>query len=259
MIPIPQTPWTLAIAELIAQRMAAAGSAQPADVLANVLFGGETPPDGWLDRFIAGTPMPDYVTVSSNPNSSLPSSDDPGSVAPLQEGDSLSKAAGADASQLATQLEAMVAEQPTVTLPSMSGDTPGDSLPQVGWEAVNRIVKEGGSKPNIGAIVRALCPQSAPPDGGFSSPQIGRMDPRTHSTPPIFPSTTPGNSTAASGPPAGTIGSSRGGGRPIEITVVFDPRKFVAEMKLIAETIAHRIVDRQNLIYASQTRGGRRH
>ena len=59
MIPIPQSPWTLAIAELMGMRLAALGSgAQPADLLANLLPGGEPLPEGWLESFLAGTPVP---------------------------------------------------------------------------------------------------------------------------------------------------------------------------------------------------------
>jgi hypothetical protein len=61
MIPLPQSPWTLAIAELLGLRMATAGSgAQPADLLANLLPNREPVPEGLLEYLLA-QPIPGYT------------------------------------------------------------------------------------------------------------------------------------------------------------------------------------------------------
>ena len=260
MIPIPQTPWTLAIAELITQRMAAAGSGtQPADVLGNLLPGGEPPPEGWLDGFLAGTPLPGAVPPppnsipSSNP---MPPSDAQPNmpVAPIDCFGGPQKPA-AIPSQLPAILEAATAASQSADSACSCSDSSQASQPQAGWEAVKQILAEGGSKPNLGAIVRALYPQSVPPAGGFSPPQPGSMPPRVGSIPPMSPMDAPRNFGTPPGSQAGTIGNATGGGPKVEVNVTFDASKLVMEMKLIAETITHRIVDRQNMIYASQTRG----
>jgi hypothetical protein len=73
MIPIPQSPWTLAIAELIGMRLATLGSsAHPADLLANLLPNGDALPEGWFDQFVAGTPIPGWSPSASSPNSGTP-------------------------------------------------------------------------------------------------------------------------------------------------------------------------------------------
>jgi hypothetical protein len=68
MTPIPQSPWTLAIAELLGLHLAALDSAsQPADLLANLLPHRDSLPDGWLASFLAGTPVPG-LSAPSNSN-----------------------------------------------------------------------------------------------------------------------------------------------------------------------------------------------
>ena len=72
MIPLPQSPWTLAIAELLGLRLAARGSgAQPADLLANLLPKRESPPEGWLEHFLASTPVPGVISEPGTGGSSM--------------------------------------------------------------------------------------------------------------------------------------------------------------------------------------------
>jgi hypothetical protein len=253
MIPLPQTPWTLAIAELMGMRAAAQGSgAQPADLLASVLPNRQPPPEGWLESFLAGTPVPGYAPPTSTTKGS--SASVPGPLAAAAGTDSPPDEIAGSQSPLASLTNmASSGSQPVASADSSSAQ-PENSHSATGWEAAMRILKAGGSKPDVGAAMNALYAPRTQPVVGTSPPQPVRPNPHGGSTPPIVPITRP-SSGRPSGPGSRTVGGASGGAGGIEITVQFDLNKLVAEMKLVAETVAHRIVDRQNLIYAAQTRG----
>jgi hypothetical protein len=252
MIPLPQTPWTLAIADLMGMRAAAQGlGAQPADLLASVLPNRQPPPDGWLESFLAGTPVPGYTPPTSNQGGSASL---PGPPATAAGTDSPPDEIAGSQSPLASLINMASSDSRPDASADSSSAQPANSQSATGWAAAMRILKAGGSKPDVGAAMNALYSPATQPIDKVPPAQPVGPNPRAGSTPPIVPVTGP-RSGRPSGPGSRTVGGASGGAGGIEITVQFDAKKVVAEMKLIAETVTRRIVDRQNLIYAAQTRG----
>ncbi len=253
MIPLPQSPWTLAIAELLGLRLAARGSgAQPADLLANLLPKRESPPEGWLEHFLASTPIPGYAGPVSRPDTSASPAE---LLAQGGGGDALPTQTGSVDPALGKLIGTISPTDSPASFPGASCGLPPGLPPHAGGNTVPPLIEDGALSPDLAALVKRLCGAGTPRDPESMPPQPSRTDPHIGSTPPYFPSPATKRPSTAPGPSPGTAGGATTGGFRVQITVEFDARKLVTEMKLLAETVTRRIVDRQTQIYAGQTRG----
>jgi hypothetical protein len=242
----------LAFAELLGLRMAAAGSgAQPADLLASLLPNRESLPEGWLDSFLAGTPIPGVNGAVSIPG---PSTLPPGVLAP-GSGESPPNQTGSVDSALATLIRVISSTESSAPAADTASGLPPGGPSQTGWETVPPLIGSGISGPDLDALVKRLCGGRNRRNPGSPPPQPGRADPRAGSTPPFGPGTGPRHSSTAPEPGQGKNGKTTGSLGSVQIKVEFDAHKLVAEMKRVAETVTHRIVNLQTQIYAAQTRG----
>jgi hypothetical protein len=250
MTPIPQSPWTLAIAELLGLHLAALDSAsQPADLLANLLPHRDPLPDGWLASFLAGTPVPG-LSAPSNSNQ-LPKA--PGLDSFLDSFGSLSQngAQPNDSAADPSPLESLIGAAQSGTSPTL----PDNRSIASGYEQAQRVLQAGGSKVDVSGILNALYPTLSPNGRTGSQRPSGRATARAAGTPPFTPKSAAAGSDSPLGSLARTLGDAAGSISAAQITVQFDFRKFVEELKLLAKLEAERVVNHREVIYAAQLKG----
>jgi hypothetical protein len=278
MKPIPQSPWTLAIAERLGMRAAAAGpDADPAELLAQILPGGEPPPEGWLERFLAGTPVPGLSPpASSAAASSPPVAPQPTAMQRMQQrfaeawnrnldamarmgleipgrpplpgsappGGSISRSSSSESSAaLSGSFAASVSSPPA----SSAANTPA------GWDTLRAMLPSASDAdsasdsielPPAGTSVVPITTGSA--SGSTSGSASGSM------SAPGSLGGSPSSATSAGGVRSGSLGQEV----RVQLVVQVDAPKLAEEMKAVARSVAERAINyhqfvRDRQIYAS--------